>query len=93
MIDADNIAHAAAAFIAADAAYAAHEAITREQTLDLAIAERSNDADAIHDAQVARKAHHVAWHPLYVARQDAADAVARAVGLDPSKLSAAFRRY
>lgn len=93
MIDADNIAQAVAAFTAADAAYAAHEAITREQKLDLAIAERANDADAIHDAQTARKTHHNAWHALYVARQDSADGVARAVGLDPATLANAFRRY
>jgi len=93
MIDAENIAFAAEAFNAAVTAYAAHEAITREQSIDLAIAERSGDPEAIAAAQAARKAHGNDWHALYVAQQDTADALIRATGVDPRKLASAIKRY
>lgn len=93
MIDPQAIRDAAEAFILADAAYAAHGVTSEERKIDLAIAERSGDADAIAAAQAAKTEHGTQWHSHYMARQDTADALVRATGVDPRKLAAAIKRY
>lgn len=81
----------AAAFTAAATALAEHDKAARDLTIDVAIAERGSDADAINAAKAAQTEHGKNWYPLYTARRDTAKALVEALGVDGSALKASIQ--